>query len=72
MPDQQLAESVVRHLEQSGFQIDEDAQALRKRPPLEPHGMARGALEVHQQPHRQQGADPDPDVGRKGRGQYSR
>jgi hypothetical protein len=47
MPDQHLAASVVRHLEQSGFQIDQDAQALGKRPPLEPHGSARGALEVH-------------------------
>jgi putative tricarboxylic transport membrane protein len=27
--------------------IARDAQALRKRPPLEPHGSARGALEVH-------------------------
>jgi len=37
-----LAERVVTHLEQSGFELDEEARALRKRPPLEPHGMARG------------------------------
>jgi hypothetical protein len=39
---QQLAERVVEHLEFSGFELDEDGQALRKRPPLDPHGMARG------------------------------
>jgi hypothetical protein len=38
----ELAERVVKHLEQSGFELDEKGQALRKRPPLEPHGMARG------------------------------
>ena len=38
----ELAERVVRHLEQSGFELDEEAEALKKRPPLEPHGMARG------------------------------
>ena len=38
----ELAERVVKHLEQSGFELDEEARALRKRPPLEPHGMARG------------------------------
>ena len=30
---QQLAERVVRHLEQSNFEIDEDGQALTPRPP---------------------------------------
>jgi hypothetical protein len=39
---QQLAERVVKHLEQSGFELDEDGQALRKRPPVRPHGMPRG------------------------------
>jgi hypothetical protein len=39
---QELAERVVRHLEQSGFDLDEEARALRKRPPLAPHGMPRG------------------------------
>jgi hypothetical protein len=39
---QQLAERVVKHLETSGFELDEDGQALRKRPPLAPHGMPRG------------------------------
>ena len=38
----ELAERVVKHLEQSGFELDEERQALRKRPPLAPHGMARG------------------------------
>jgi hypothetical protein len=37
-----LAEQVVQHLEQSGFKLDEAQKALKKRPPLEPHGMARG------------------------------
>jgi hypothetical protein len=39
---QQLAERVVEQLELSGFELDEDGQVLRKRPPWEPHGMARG------------------------------
>ena len=39
---QQIAERVVKHLEQSGFDLDEDGQVLRKRPPLPPHGMPRG------------------------------
>ena len=39
---QELAEGVVRHLEESGFELDGEGRALRKRPPLEPHGMARG------------------------------
>ncbi len=39
---QQLAQSVVRHLEQSGYQVDEEARALKALPPLEPHGMPRG------------------------------
>jgi hypothetical protein len=39
---QQLAERVVKHLETAGFELDEDGQVLRKRPPLQPHGMPRG------------------------------
>ena len=35
------AERVLQHLE-IRFELDEEARALRKRPPLEPHGMARG------------------------------
>jgi hypothetical protein len=38
----QYARRVVRHLEQSGFELDEERQALRKRPPLSPYGMPRG------------------------------
>jgi hypothetical protein len=34
---QQLAARVVRHLEQSGFEVDEAGQALRRRPPAPPH-----------------------------------
>jgi hypothetical protein len=34
---QQLAERVLRHLEQSGFELDEGGQTLRKRPPRPPH-----------------------------------
>jgi hypothetical protein len=34
---QQLAERVVEHLEQSGFQIDEDGQTLRRKPPAPLH-----------------------------------
>jgi hypothetical protein len=33
---QHLAERVVKHLEQSGFEIDEAEQIMRKRPPPEP------------------------------------
>jgi hypothetical protein len=39
---QELGERVVKHLEQSGFELDEAQKALKERPPLEPHGMARG------------------------------
>jgi hypothetical protein len=35
---QQLAERVVEHLEQSGFEIDEVEQVMRKRPPTPNHG----------------------------------
>jgi hypothetical protein len=38
----ELAERVVKHLEQSGFELDEERQILKKRPPVEPHGIARG------------------------------
>jgi hypothetical protein len=33
-----LAARVVEHLEQSGFEIDEEHQVLRKRPPTRNHG----------------------------------
>jgi hypothetical protein len=33
-----LAEKVVEHLELSGFEIDEAAQIIRKRPPTHGHG----------------------------------
>ena len=36
---QQLAEGVVRYPEPSGFDLDEEGQALRKRPPLPLHEM---------------------------------
>ena len=42
MPATSLAEQAVKHLERSGFELNEEAEALRKRPPLKPHGMARG------------------------------
>jgi hypothetical protein len=35
---QMLAERVVQHLEQSGFEIDEADQVMRKRPPTANHG----------------------------------
>jgi hypothetical protein len=35
---QQLAARVVAHLEQSGFEIDEAEQTMRKRPPSAKHG----------------------------------
>ena len=35
---QMLADRVVEHLEQSGFEIDEAEQVLRKRPQMKPHG----------------------------------
>ena len=34
--------AVVNHVEQSGLELDDEPRALRRRPPLEPHGMARG------------------------------
>lgn len=34
----QLADRVLQHLEQSGFEIDEAAQVMRKRPPSANHG----------------------------------
>jgi hypothetical protein len=34
---QMLAERVVEYLEQSGFEIDEERQALRKSPPVRQH-----------------------------------
>ena len=46
----ELAERVVKHLEQSGFELDEEAGALRKRPPLKPHGMARRSRRLIQRP----------------------
>jgi hypothetical protein len=38
----ELGERIISHLDQSGYELDEAGQALKKRPPLEPHGMARG------------------------------
>ena len=35
---QMLAAQVVEHIEQSGFEIDEAEQVLRKRPPSANHG----------------------------------
>jgi hypothetical protein len=35
---QQLAERVVEHLEQSGLEIDEREQVMKKRPPSQSHG----------------------------------
>ena len=35
---QQLADRVVEHLEQAGFEIDEGEQVMRKRPPSRNHG----------------------------------
>jgi hypothetical protein len=35
---QQLAARVIEHLELSGFEIDEAAQVMRKRPPTRSHG----------------------------------
>jgi hypothetical protein len=35
---QMLAARVVEHLEQSGFEIDEAQQVMRKRPPTRKHG----------------------------------
>jgi hypothetical protein len=37
---QMLAKRVVEHLELSGFEIDEERQVMRKKPPA--HGTARG------------------------------
>jgi len=37
-PRQQLGKRVVEHLELSGFEIDEEGQVIRKRPPAKPHG----------------------------------
>ena len=34
---QMLAERVVEHLEQSGFEVDEDGEALRRKPPAPLH-----------------------------------
>jgi hypothetical protein len=36
-PRQELAERVVKHLEQSGFELDEQQQVLRRRPPTSLH-----------------------------------
>jgi hypothetical protein len=35
---EQLAERVIQHLELSGFEIDEGAQVMKKRPPTPGHG----------------------------------
>ena len=39
---QMLAERVVEYLEQSGFEVDEDGQALRKKPPVPLHRTSGG------------------------------
>ena len=39
---EQLAERVVKHLELAGFELDEDEQALRKRPPVPLRPMLGG------------------------------
>jgi hypothetical protein len=33
----ELGERVVRHLEGSGFELDDEGKALRQRPPAAPH-----------------------------------
>jgi hypothetical protein len=33
----ELAHRVVKHLERSGFELDEQAKTLRQRPPAPPH-----------------------------------
>jgi hypothetical protein len=38
---QELAERVVKHLERSGFELDERAKRLRQRPPVPPHSTPR-------------------------------
>ncbi len=38
---QELAERVVKHLERSGFELDEGAKTLRQRPPVPPHSTPR-------------------------------
>jgi hypothetical protein len=35
---QELGKRVVKHLELSGFELDEEGQALRRRPPTKWHG----------------------------------
>jgi hypothetical protein len=35
---EQLAKRVVEHLERSGFEIDEEQQIMRRRPPTHGHG----------------------------------
>jgi hypothetical protein len=35
---QQLAERIVEYLEQSGFEIDETEQVMKRRPPTPRHG----------------------------------
>jgi hypothetical protein len=37
-PREHLGKRVVKHLEQSGFELDEEGGALKRRPPTEPHG----------------------------------
>jgi len=37
-PRKELGKRVVEHLELSGFEIDEEGQATRKKPPTKDHG----------------------------------
>jgi hypothetical protein len=37
----ELAERVVKHLERSGFELDDQAGTLRQRPPVPPHSTPR-------------------------------
>ena len=37
----ELAEHVGKHLEQSGFELDDQARTLRQRPPIAPHSTPR-------------------------------
>jgi hypothetical protein len=39
---QQLAERVVKHLEEAGFEIDEAEKTLRQLPPTPPHTTPTG------------------------------
>jgi len=42
MPGRSSPSGSSRHLEQSGFEVDEDGQALRRKPPRRPHSTPGG------------------------------